>query len=270
MFRKRSQPSQPDPAGEDHTHQPGYAPAGGYHPQQGPPQPGQSQSSYAQPGYQPQGQQPVGYPEGYPQQSYGPPMGYPPPGYEPTKKRGGLATAALVLGIIGFIMAVIPFVNFAAYPVVVLAIIFGLFAFRWGKGKAGLILGILGLVATILWTVGIAGAFDDAVNKPHTIVYRVTGTGDITQADVSYYSNDGSGKSSNISADSQALPFNKTVTVKGDFSGFLVTANTPIAATPSTGTLSCELLVDGKVVSTDTSSGSVSLVTCSGNGYDGK
>src|SRR5206468_1860760 len=110
-----------------------------------------------------------GFPPGQPQQGYGPPPGFPPPGYAP-RKRGGLATSALVLGIIGFIMAVIPFVNFVAYPLVILAIVFGLFAFRWGKAKAGFILGVLGLVATIVWTAAIAGAFDDAVNKPHTVV----------------------------------------------------------------------------------------------------
>ncbi len=175
-----------------------------------------------------------------------------------------------MLGIIGFVMAVIPFVNFVAYPVVLLAIIFGLVAFRWGKGKAGAILGVLGLVATIVWTAAIAGAFDDAVNKPHTVAYRVTGTGQLTRADVTYYSNDGSNKSSNISADNQKLPFTKTVTVRGDFSGFVLTANVPITAKAAQGTLACQLLVDGKVVSSDKSSGSVALVTCSGTGYDGK
>jgi hypothetical protein len=265
MARKPSPSSQPGPAGEGYTPFPGYAPQGGYQPQQDHSQQGQPPPGYPQQGYPQQG-----YPQqGYPQQGY-PQPGYPPPGYEPKKKRGGLATAALVLGIIGFIMAVIPFVNFAAYPVVVLAIIFGLFAFRWGKGKAGLILGVLGLVATILWTIGIAGAFHDAVNKPHTVVYRVTGTGQVIRADVTYYSNDGSNRSSSISSDNQKLPFNKTVVVKGDFSDFVLTANTPITATTSKGTLSCELLVDGNVVSTDKSSGSVSLVTCSGSGYGGK
>lgn len=266
MARKRSRSSEPGPSGEgqpsDPTSQGGYPPQPGY-PQQGQP-PGYQQSGYAQQGYAQQGfaQQ------GYPQHGYGMPPAYPPPGSEP-RKRGGLATASLVLGIIGIVLALIPFANFVAYPLVVLAIVFGLCALRWGKAKAGLILGVLGLVATILWTVAIAGAFDDAVNKPHTVVYRVSGSGDITRADVSYSSNDGSTKSSDISVNNRKLPFTKTVTVKGNLSAFALTANTPMSTKMPKGTLKCELLVDGAVVSTDKSHGSPALVACSGSGYDG-
>ncbi|WP_375492322.1 hypothetical protein [uncultured Jatrophihabitans sp.] len=123
-------------------------------------------TSYPQqpePGYRPQ--------PGYQQQ---PPAQYgsPPPGYyqgQPTetRKHAGLATAALVVGIIGFVFACVPFLNYVAYPLVLLAIVFGLIAFKWGKAKAGAILGVLGLVATILWSVAIAGAFDDATNDVH-------------------------------------------------------------------------------------------------------
>jgi hypothetical protein len=229
-------------------------------------QPGGEGGYRPSPGHPPQG--------GYPQPGYGQPQGYPPPGYPPPgnepKKRSGLGTAALVLGIIGFVMAVIPFVNFAAYPIVVLAIIFGLIAFRWGKAKAGFILGVLGLIATIAWTAAITSAADDAVNKEHTVAYQVTGTGQVTKADVSYWANDGSNKSSSISQDGQALPFSKTVKVKGSLSAFVLSANTSVSsgAAPK-GTLSCSLSVDGKVVSTDHSSGSASFVSCTGSGYDG-
>jgi hypothetical protein len=37
-----------------------------------------------------------------------------------------------------------------------------------------------------------------------------------------------------------------------------------------TGTLSCSITVDGKVVSTDRSSGSTNAVLCDGSGYSGK
>jgi hypothetical protein len=108
------------------------------------------------PGYNPQQQQP--------QPGYGPPPGYYP---QETRKHGSLATAALVVGIIGFVLACIPFVNYVAYPLVLLAIVFGLVAFKWGKAKAGLILGVLGLIATVLWSVAIAGAFSDATHDVH-------------------------------------------------------------------------------------------------------
>jgi hypothetical protein len=96
--------------------------------------------------------------------NYGPPPGTPYGYGAPVeqKKHGGLATASLVLGIIGLVFGCIPGVNFVAFPIVVLAIIFGAIAFKWGKAKAGLILGALGLIAAILWSVAIAGAFDHA------------------------------------------------------------------------------------------------------------
>ena len=226
--------------------------------------------NYAQPqaGYQ----QNAGYQQGPP--DYGPPPnyqqapGYPPPGWQPErKKRGGLATASLVLGIIGLILAVIPFANYVAYPLVILAIIFGLIAIRWGKAKAGLVLGVVGLVATIIWSVAIAGAFNDATSKPHTVVYKVTGT--VPKADVSYYTSDGSGNDTNRSQDGVSLPFTKTVTVKGDFSGFILQANTPMTLNAPKGTLACTLSVDGKIVSRDSAKGSMNLVSCDGSGYDG-
>ncbi|MBE7189126.1 hypothetical protein [Jatrophihabitans endophyticus] len=132
-------------------------------------------SGYGPPEYgQQYGQQPPPGPGAPP-----PPYGYPsPPGYGygpapaygygqygplgplgPQYPRGGLATASLVLGIIGFVLACIPFVNYVAYPLVVLAIIFGILAIRWGKAKAGLILGSLGLLATVVWTIVIVAIF---------------------------------------------------------------------------------------------------------------
>jgi Mycobacterium membrane protein len=248
------------------------------------PNPGdQQQSGYPQqsqppPDHQPQPdneqQSRAGYPQssgytpmpGYPSPGY-PSSGYPPPGWQPDKKRGGLATASLVLGIIGLVLAVIPGANFVAYPLVVLAIIFGLIAIRWGKAKAGLVLGIVGLVATIIWTVAIGTAVNDAVNRSHTVVYSVKGT--IGTADISYYSSDSTNNDNQISTDRVPLPWSKAIKVKGDLSIFDVTANTHIALHSKSGTLSCTLSVDGKVVSRDSAHGDGNFVSCDGNGYSG-
>jgi hypothetical protein len=172
-----------------------------------------------------------------------------------------MAVAALVLGIIGFVLAIIPFANYVAYPLVVLAIIFGLLAIGWGKAKAGLILGVLGLAATIAWTAAIASVFHNGTSKAHTVVYTITGTG---KADIQYFQIDGSGNDQTLHANAQTLPWTKTVTIKGDFSSFDVTAS-PTDFT-SNSKLSCTLTVDGKQVSSDTAG---SIVTCDGNGTDG-
>ena len=187
---------------------------------------------------------------------------YPQPPQQP-KKRGGLATASLVLGIVGLVLAVIPFVNFVAYPLVILALIFGIFAFRWGKGKAGFILGVVGLIATIVWTAAIVKGADDAVNKEHTVAYTVTGSG---TADIQFDQFTPDGKSASESAEGQALPWTKTFTIKGSFSAFSVSAT---ASGEQSGTLACMVKVDGKTSSSDSATGRLNVVTCSGSGYDG-
>ena len=122
------------------------------------------------------------------------------------------------------------------------------------------------MVATILWTVAIVGAVGDA-NQKHTVVYSVTGT--IGSADINYYSSDGSGHLSQSLHHSVPLPFSKTITIEGDFSGFDLTANTHIGLHTPKGSLKCTISVDGKIVSRDSFSGQSDFVSCEGNGYDG-
>ncbi|MGN1374435.1 MAG: hypothetical protein ACI4XK_03950 [Bacilli bacterium] len=70
-----------------------------------------------------------------------------------TKKKSGLATASLVLGIIGAVLSFIPIINNIAFILGVLAFIFGIIPFfqkaSRGKAIAGVILGILSIVITI-------------------------------------------------------------------------------------------------------------------------
>lgn len=61
-----------------------------------------------------------------------------------------LATASLVLGIVGLAISFIPCVNLFSFPISILAIIFGACRITQGKGKAGLILGIVAIVAALL------------------------------------------------------------------------------------------------------------------------
>ena len=136
-----------------------------------------------------------------------------------------------------------------------------------GQGEGGLILGVVGLVATVIWSVAIGSVFNDAVNKPHSVVYSVEGT--IGKADISYYSSDGSNNDNQVSTDNVALPWSKTIKVKGDLSSFVVTASTHIGMHLKSGKLSCTVSVDGKIVSRDSARGSGNIVTCDGTGYSG-
>jgi hypothetical protein len=123
---------------------------------------------------------------------------------------------------------------------------------------------VVPVVFIIIIIVAVSAAVNKVVNDKHTVVYSVTGT--IGKADIDYYSVDGSGNSASQSVDGQTLPFSKTITVKGDLSGFNISANAPIAINSPSGTLTCSIRVDGKVVSTDHASGSTDVVSCFGTG----
>ncbi|MDQ2797675.1 MAG: MmpS family transport accessory protein, partial [Actinomycetota bacterium] len=120
------------------------------------------------------------------------------------------------------------------------------------------------LLVVIITVTAVSKVANDAVNKKHEVAYNVTGT---VRADITYYSSDGSNKSASESVAKQKLPWAKTITVKGDFSGFVLTATPSDLA--SKGTLACSITVDGKVVSTDRAN-STGIVSCDGTGYNGK
>jgi site-specific recombinase len=82
---------------------------------------------------------------------------YPPPQAGPPK---GLATAAMVLGIVGLVFSIAGCTWFLGIPLDILGIVFGAVALAKVKSgqatgesmaKAGLICGIIGIVVVIVW-----------------------------------------------------------------------------------------------------------------------
>lgn len=172
-----SQPNQPgyDPnqghpqgqqgygAGQGHPNQQGRAEQG-YpqegHPQQGHPQEGYPQPGYGQPGYlQPDYAQP-GYAQD-PGVQPGP-AGY---GAGPLPPKNGLGIAALVLGILAILAAVTLIGAVVGIPLGLVALILGIVGVRRvGKGVAtnkgvaiaGIVTGLLGLIASIAVAVALA------------------------------------------------------------------------------------------------------------------
>jgi uncharacterized membrane protein len=134
-------------------------------------------AGYPPPGYPPPGAagappgwgQPPGAPGAPP--SYYPPGGYPPGYYPPGQApRNGLGTAALVLGIVGFVGA---FVVIGA-PLGVVAVILGIIgrgrasrheATNGGAALAGIILGVLSVVVAV-------GLLAFVANNDHFKNYR--------------------------------------------------------------------------------------------------
>lgn len=117
------------------------------------------------PGQPPQGQWNVA-PAGFAQQS--------------KTSGGGLATGALVCSIIGVVLALIPCTFFIGGPVALIGLIVGVLAIRKpeteaagakGRAIAGLILGVVGVLAAIGWTVALLSLGDD-VNDSTTELNR--------------------------------------------------------------------------------------------------
>lgn len=82
------------------------------------------------------------------------------------KKKSGLATAGLVLGIIGVCTSFMPLINNLSFVMGVLSVVFGLIAIlkRASKGKAvaSLILGVLAIVFTLQAQASLSKAMDEA------------------------------------------------------------------------------------------------------------
>lgn len=192
---------------------------------------------------------------------------------ESTLRPNPLGTAALVLGIICFVLAFIPFLDYGSGFIGLIGLVLGLVSLL-GKNKrkkiavAGTIVSavalILSIVMAVTYTASFANSVKTSIDKtnadnatPVSVVYNVTG--DSTDATVTYstYAN---GQSGSEQATNQALPFSKTVTgTKGGFNSYTLTASNG-----STGaSITCTITVDGKVVSTQTASGQYASATCS-------
>lgn len=104
--------------------------------------------------------------EPQPQQPQPPYAPYPPYGYMPPRPTNGLAIAALVMGCVG-----------VCNPISVLGLIFGMIAKRQirergeqgeGMATAGIVLGWIGVAATVFWIlyfIVVVGLFATAVNE---------------------------------------------------------------------------------------------------------
>ncbi|GAA4164529.1 hypothetical protein GCM10022286_26380 [Gryllotalpicola daejeonensis] len=197
------------------------------------------------------------------------PVGANPPQAPQLKRRSGLGVAALVLGIIAFVLAWIPFASYVAIGLGGVGLLLGILALvlrghRGGIAVAGTIVAGIALLAAILMTVVYAAIFsaaqsvghdlDKKANKQVTVVFQVTGTS--TDATVTYSSASGSGMSQ---ATGQKLPFSKTITEKQG----LIPVYSLTATNGTTGAdIACKITVDGKVVAQQTSSGQFATVDC--------
>lgn len=137
----------------------------------------------------------------------------------------GLGVAALVLGILAIVLAFVPILGFASYPLALVGIVLGAVglarvrarrATNRGVTVAGLVLSIVGLVCVIIATVLYVGAInagvqgvDRALNAPHNVTYQVTATRGTVL--VTYTT----GQGGTAQASGVATPWSTDVTVTG-------------------------------------------------------
>ncbi len=114
----------------------------------------------------------------------------------PSPRRDGFAVTALVLGIIALIVGLVPYLGLATLLLLgPLAVIFGIVAMlrtkddvRPGRGMArtGLILGIVGIVAAIIWVLVVGWAIDRFYTSMYGGGERLTAGGATAQTAVPF------------------------------------------------------------------------------------
>lgn len=202
------------------------------------------------------------------QQPYGQPNPYQQPPQTPDHQRRGnpFGLVALIVGIVAIIGCAIPIVNNVSIVLGFIALVFGVVGLivknrRRGLAITGVVLGVLSVVVGLSTQAlysraldsvsnSISSASAEAFDKEHTVTIKVEG--DSTDANITYTTDGGSEQASN-----PTLPFTKEFKVRGN------TFGTVSATNGSTGnTVTCTVLVDGKQVSTNSSSGQYANASC--------
>ncbi|CAL9672292.1 hypothetical protein SUDANB95_07561 [Actinosynnema sp. ALI-1.44] len=120
--------------------------------------------------------------------------------------------------------------------------------------------------AVVVWLTAFAAEpeeplddLDRHAGRESTVVYEITG--DVDKADIRY-STYSDGDSTTEQEPAAALPWSKTLKVKGLLSAGTLTA----MAGPTGGTVTCRILVDGVQRKTATATGPFALANCNSNG----
>ena len=214
---------------------------------------------------------------------------------EPTPPRerrtsNGVGLAALIVGVVSLIGSVIPLLNYVSGFLAMVGIVLGIIGLLLRDRPKGMALGgliasvvalILSIVLAIVYTVGIASVIGDAVEESRssaspvplpepqgtdpqdaddvTVSYELTGT--VPTVSAAWSDRLGEVFSADEAAD-QPLPFTREVVLPGG-SEFdderLILVGTGGA---ETGDVTCRILVDGTVVTEQTSVGSAARAAC--------
>ena len=189
------------------------------------------------------------------------------------KGGNGLGIAALVLGLVAALVALIPVVGiFMLWVPALVGLILGIIALVKNPNKVfGLIGVILSVVAApigiVTTTAGVGAAVNSAVEESQVkeVVYTVTGSGATANVTYSAWVD---GKSTSKSEE-VPLPWTFTINpenTEGEFtiSSFSVTATSGSILSDTTVDLACSITQDGEVVSESSDNAAMAMVNCFG------
>lgn len=194
--------------------------------------------------------------------------GYPSQPQLPPQPKNGLGTAGFILGLVGLVLSVIPFINVIAWPLVIIGLVLSIVGIvRVNKGQAnnkglsitGAILSVLGLIGCIFWTVVIGTAVNevqDELAREVTVTYEVTG--DAPSASVTYTTFNGENTDGPNSEDLTSLPWKKEFKSSGLIKGGTLMVSTGAEG----GSVTCTVTVEGKEPKTATASGPFQMADC--------
>jgi hypothetical protein len=187
----------------------------------------------------------------------------------------GLCVAALIIGLFSVLGAFVPFVDYVTILAAMVGIALGIVgltgtAARRGFAIAGIILSGVGLalsaVTAIVFTalaLGASHAIEHSLGVPekeHTLIYSVTG--DSPEADISY-TTDITGSMGLSVAPEEPLPFTRTLHGSlGDKELASDVLSLDASGVMPGSTITCTITLDGKTVSTKTSTGEFPSVSC--------
>lgn len=176
------------------------------------------------------------------------------------------AAAGFVLGLLGLIFAVIPFIGLIALVLVIPGVVFagiGLAralrhqAPRLTMAAAGLALSVIGFAVCLAWIAGIAHDMSTNAGKVETVLYQVTGT---ARDDTITYSTFGDSGRTTDQETVNALPWSKEVRITGALKGSSLVGK----AGQNGGTVTCTVSVNGTQTRKSTASGPFAVAACNG------
>ncbi|NMO91818.1 DUF4190 domain-containing protein [Actinomycetospora sp. TBRC 11914] len=184
----------------------------------------------------------------------------------------GLATAGLVVAIIGAVFSFIPLVGTVAWvlaPIGLVLSVVGLVksrSARSGRGKsvAGIMLSVIALIMCVLWTtafVASAGNVSAQAATVHQVTYKVTTSkGSKITATYSQSRND---QIAQATVSGEASPWSADAQVSGLIGPTVTASISPdLTHVNKKDTISCTIIEDGVQVAQNSATGTDAMVTC--------